>query len=162
MGSLYRVKYAPKGWKYRDAAAAGTLREAGTWWLKYRDALGVIRRESSETDDRRKAASLLKLREGKAAAGEATPSAKNARLTVAALANVINDYRANKRPSLWRLEDALGHVLPVLGQHRASTVTGAQIVAYVVQRQSEGLRMGPSTASWVRSTECIRWLVSNS
>ena len=33
--------------------------------MKYRDALGVIRRESSEMDDRREAARLLKLKEGK-------------------------------------------------------------------------------------------------
>ena len=41
MGSLFRPKY-----KSTD----GSVKESAVWWLKYRDALGVLRRESSETE----------------------------------------------------------------------------------------------------------------
>ena len=40
MGSIYRPKYR---------AADGSLKESPILWLKYSDALGVLRRESSET-----------------------------------------------------------------------------------------------------------------
>jgi hypothetical protein len=40
MGSLYRPKYR---------AADGILKESAVIWLKYRDALGVLRREPSKT-----------------------------------------------------------------------------------------------------------------
>ena len=36
---LFKPQYAPKGWKYRDAKAAGMLRESQGWgggdWLMY-------------------------------------------------------------------------------------------------------------------------------
>ena len=41
MGSLYRPKYRGLG---------GTLNQSAVIWLKYPDALGVLRHESSETD----------------------------------------------------------------------------------------------------------------
>jgi hypothetical protein len=37
MGSLYRPKFR---------SADGTLKVQTFWWIKYRDALGVLRRES--------------------------------------------------------------------------------------------------------------------
>ena len=60
MGSLYRPKYR---------AADGTLKESAVIWLKYRDALGVLRRESSETVKEQEARRLLKQREGAAVEG---------------------------------------------------------------------------------------------
>jgi len=46
MGSLYRPKYRGLG---------GTLNQSAVIWLKYRDALGVLRHESSETDKEQRA-----------------------------------------------------------------------------------------------------------
>src|SRR3989304_5104751 len=74
MGSLYRPKYPPEGWKYRDAKAAGLLKESATWWIKYRDALGVLRRESSSTEKETEAKRLLKQREGAAVEGRIIPA----------------------------------------------------------------------------------------
>jgi len=128
MGSIYRPKYR---------AADGSLREAAVWWLKYR-VHGRVVRESSGTTSYEEAKRLLKLREGRAAEGR--PVAPHAdRVTVAELAEDLrNDYRANGRRSLERLEHSLGHLLPFFGSRRASQVTSADVRAYVAQRQREG------------------------
>jgi hypothetical protein len=60
MGSLYRPKYR---------GTDGALKESAVLWLKYRDALGVLRRESSGTEKDQEARRLLKQREGAAAEG---------------------------------------------------------------------------------------------
>jgi hypothetical protein len=60
MGSLYRPTYR---------GSDGTLKESSVIWLKYRDALGVLRREASGTDKEQEARRLLKQREGAAVEG---------------------------------------------------------------------------------------------
>lgn len=62
MGSLYQPMYR---------GADGTLKESSIIWLKYRDALGVLRREASGTDKEHEARRLLKQREGAAVEREA-------------------------------------------------------------------------------------------
>jgi len=56
MGSLYRPKYRGLG---------GTLNQSAVIWLKYRDALGVLRHESSESDKEQRARRLLKATRGR-------------------------------------------------------------------------------------------------
>jgi hypothetical protein len=60
MESLFRPKYR---------AADGTLKKSAVIWLKYRDALGVLRRESSETEQEQEAKQLLKQREARRSRG---------------------------------------------------------------------------------------------
>src|SRR6266540_562864 len=74
MGSLYRPKYR---------AADGTLKESAIIWLKYRDALGVLRREASGTDKEQEARRLLKQREGAAVEGRVIVPRKAITLTSA-------------------------------------------------------------------------------
>ena len=84
MGSLYRPKYR---------AADGTVKESAVWWLKYRDALGVVRRESSETVKEQEARRMLKQREGAAVEHRVIP-VNVQRLTIAQLAEDLkSDYK---------------------------------------------------------------------
>lgn len=69
MGSLFRPKYPPSGMTFKDAKAAGALRESDIWWLKYR-ASGRIIRESSGTANEKEAERLLKVKEGRAEEGK--------------------------------------------------------------------------------------------
>src|SRR5262249_39522575 len=110
MGSLYRPKYR---------ASDGSLRESAVIWLKYRDALGVLRRESSEATKEQEARRLLKQREGAAVEGRViVPRAD--RVTVAELAETLKaDYKANGRRSADRLGFSLAHLLPYFGPRRA-------------------------------------------
>jgi integrase len=129
MGSLDRPTYR---------AADGTKRESAVIWLKYRDALGVLRRESSETTKEQEARRLLKQREGAAVEGRVIAPRVD-KVTVAQLAEDLKtEYRANGRKSLDRVEDAIEHLLPVFGAKRAITVTSADVTAYQTQRQAEG------------------------
>src|SRR5690242_6574071 len=114
MGSLYRPTYRAKD---------GTLKESAVIWLKYRDALGVLRRESSETEKEQEARRQLKQREGAAVEGRViVPRAD--RVTIAALAETLKaDYAANARKSADRLTFSLAHLLPFFGTRRAIQVT---------------------------------------
>lgn len=81
----------------------------------------------------------------------------NARKTIADLAEIIrNDYRANKRPSLWRLEDALGHLLPVFGPRRAVNSRVLRLQPTSFNGSPRAPRTGPSIPSWARSIACTR------
>lgn len=129
MGSLYRPTYR---------SADGTLKEAAVYWIKYRDALRVLRRESSGTDNRREAERLLKQREGAAEEGRVIVPRVD-RITVAELAEDLRaDYKANGRRSADRLEFSLAHLLPFFGPRRAIEVRSADVTAYRVKRQVAG------------------------
>src|SRR5262245_36489336 len=125
MGSLYRPKYR---------GADGTLKESAVIWLKYRDALGVLRRESSETTKEQEARRLLKQREGAAVEGRVIMPRAD-RVTIAELAETLKaDYKANGRRSADRLEFSLAHVLPFFGARRAIQLTSADVTRYRAQR----------------------------
>jgi len=138
VGSLYRRKYAPAGQTYAVAKAAGTLREAGDWWMKYRDLRGVIHRESSGTSNHADAKRLLKLREGRAAEGKPIlPRAD--KVTIDEITGDLKaEYRANNRRSIDRLEDSLEHVLAFFGGRRATQVSAADIDKYIAARREAG------------------------
>ena len=142
MGSLYRPKYPPEGWKYRDAKAAGLLKESATWWIKYRDALGVLRRESSGTEKETEAKRLLKQREGAAVEGRViVPRAE--KITVAELAEALKaDYKANARKSADRLAFSLAHLLPAFGPRLAMQITSTDVTAYSAKRLEAGAAPG--------------------
>ena len=128
MGSLYRPKYR---------GSDGTQKESAIIWLKYRDALGVLQRESSGTEKEQEARRLLKQREGAAVEGRViVPRAD--KITVAALAEDLRaDYQANGRRSADRLEYSLAHLLPVFGPRPAMQVTSADVTRYRAQRLAE-------------------------
>lgn len=129
MGSLYRPKYR---------AADGTQKESAIIWLKYRDALGVLRRESSGTEKEQDARRLLKQREGAAVEGRVIAPRVD-KITVAELAEDLKtEYKANGRRSLDRIEDAIEHLLPTFGPLPAVKIVSAHVTAYTAKRQAEG------------------------
>jgi hypothetical protein len=90
MGSLYTPTYR---------ANDGSQKESAIIWLKYRDALGVLRRESSGTEKEQEARRLLKQREGAAVDGRVIAPRVD-KITVAELAEDLKiEYRANGRKS---------------------------------------------------------------
>ncbi len=50
---------------------------------------------------------------------------------------IVNDYKANGRRSLARLEDALEHLREFFTDYRAVEITGDKVTAYVTSRQDE-------------------------
>jgi hypothetical protein len=147
MGSLYRPTYR---------ATDGTLKESAIVWLKYRDALGILRRESSETTKEQEARRALKQREGAAVEGRVIlPRAD--RVTIAELAETLKaDYKANGRRSADRLAFSLAHVLPFFGARRAiqSPAPTSRSTARSGLRRRRRRRR--SIASSPRSSGCSR------
>jgi integrase len=129
MGSLYRPTYR---------GADGTLKGSAVIWAKYRDALGVLRRESTETTKEQEAKRFLKQREGAAVEGRViVPRAD--KITVAELAEALKaDYKANARRSADRLEFSLAHLIPFFGPRPAMQVSSADVTKYRVQRLDAG------------------------
>ena len=133
MGSIYRPKFR---------AADGTLKLQTRWWLKYRDALGVVRREATETTKESEAKRLLKQREGAAVEGRVVlPRAD--RVTVAELlAELRQEYEANQRRSSRRLKFSIQRLEPFFGALRAARLTSTDVTRYKKQRQDEGAANG--------------------
>ncbi len=129
MGSIYYPKYRN---------AAGEKVQQDIVWLKYRDARGVLRRQSSGTADVADARRQLKRIEGDAVAGKVTAPRAD-KVTITDLATDLRaEYLANGRRSAKRLEGSLAHVLEGLGHHRAIQLTTANVTAYTLARQQEG------------------------
>ena len=50
---------------------------------------------------------------------------------------IVNDYKANGRSSLGRLEDAIAHLRKYLGDRRAMEIAGDVVTAYITFRQEQ-------------------------
>lgn len=129
MGSLFRPKYR---------STDGVVKESSVWWLKYRDALGVLRRESSETEKEQEARRLLKQREGAAVEGRVIMPRAD-KVTVQELLDELKqEYAANQRRSTERLKFSIQRLAPFFGPLRAMRLTSADVTRYKTQRQGEG------------------------
>ncbi len=133
MGSLYRPKY-------RDDKGASVSKKGlrytvcDTYWMKYR-ANGRLVRESTGTTKLGEAKKILARRMGAAAEGRPVLP-RTDKVKIYQLAeDLVNEYKANQRPSLNRLEYSLKHLLPYFGECRAVQVTPADVNAYIAMRQ---------------------------
>jgi integrase len=132
--------YPPPGMKYKAAKAAGVLKESSIIWLKYRDALGVLRRESSETDKEQEARRLLKKREGDSVEARITPP-RAEKVTVGELLDmVVADYEREKHRSLATLLFRLQRIRRFFNNRRAVNVDNDTCTAYAKQRLAEGAK----------------------
>ncbi len=137
MGSLFRPKYAPAGMSFKNAKADGLLKESAVWWLKYRDARGVLRRESAETEKEQEAKRLLKQREGAAVEGRVVMPRAD-KVTVGKLLDELKDeYTANQCRSTERLTFSIKRLTPFFGHLRAMHLTSADVTRYKTQRRGE-------------------------
>ncbi|MCC7177053.1 MAG: site-specific integrase [Acidobacteria bacterium] len=116
----------------------GEIRQRGRiWWIRYYRS-GRRYEESSGSTKKGDARDLLRRREGAVADGiPVTPKIGRIRFEEAA-ADVINDYRVNRKRSLDEVERRIDkHLLPYFGGRRLATITTVDVRAYVAQRQAE-------------------------
>jgi integrase len=150
VGSVYRreVRFCTTCHRRLDTIAARQaceaaghaieIREQGPWWVKYH----VGERPqcvSSDSDKKEDAKRLLKVREGDVVKGVPI-TATVGRVTVEdAAADLINDYKTNRRRSLRVVELRLKkHLLPFFGHRRLMTITTADVRAFTARRHAAG------------------------
>lgn len=129
MGSTYK-----RVWKDKKT---GAEIQGDTYWVSYyRD--GKQFRESAGTTSLMEAKRFLAGKEGDIAKGiPVTPRMGRVKFSEMA-ADVVNDYRVNAKRSLRDLEIRFNdHILPVLGEVRASAITTVEIRKYIDRRQNE-------------------------
>jgi hypothetical protein len=131
---LFRPKYAPAGYKYRDAKAAGVLRQSETWFIRVRHD-GRTVRESTKTNNKKEArAFLAEFKAKNLKAGERyNKDAK--RVTFQDMAECLKrDYDTNgkDRPTL---DARLKHLLGVFGDRRMASITPDDVEEYVRKRR---------------------------
>ena len=129
LGFVYQPIYVDK--------RTGERKTAATWWVQY-SVRGKRYRESSRSSNRNMAVKLLKDRLGAAAQGRPV-GPKVDRTKFDDLARMlVEDYRANGRRSLERIEGALKHLRGFFGDHFALDITSDRITSYIKWRQDEG------------------------
>jgi hypothetical protein len=134
----------------------GQKRTSPTWWIAY-SVRGKLIRESSHSTKESDAGRLLKKRLGEAALGKPVgPDVEQTDFTD--MAGMIgNDYRANARRSLARLEDAIAHLCEFFGDYRAVEITGDKVTAYITFRQDQKAAASTLTMSWPHYRGCSLW-----
>jgi len=116
----------------------GQIRKRGeTLWIRYcRD--GRRYEESARTTRKDEAVRLLRLREGEIAKGARVTSEIGRLRFKDAAADVIADYRTNKKRSLREVQRRLDlHLLPWFGERRMASLTTSDVRAYIVKRQAD-------------------------
>lgn len=112
----------------------GESKTAATWWIQY-SVRGKRYRESSGSANRNDAVKLLRDRLGAAAQGK--PVGPNVDKTsfddIAQI--LLDDYRANGRRSLERVEAAFNHLRGFFGDYLAIDITSDQVTRYMTWRQ---------------------------
>jgi integrase len=121
----------------RTRGLGGVYQRGQTWWIQF-FVHGQRVRESAGSSNRADAVRLLKQRIGDVQAGKPVGSQID-RTTLADLTKMLlEDYRANGRRSIDRVEDAIKHLRVFFGEIRLAKLTSDRFTAYQVQRKAEG------------------------
>jgi integrase len=121
--------------------------------LRYTDANGIRHTEHYRTMDEAERQRTLRLAE--IADGLPVSSKPNRVLFEELAADVITDYKINKRKSLDDIDARLRlHILPVLGKRKASQITTADLKIYIRMRMGE--TPTPANGTINRELEAIR------
>src|SRR5215831_7879090 len=127
-GSIYQP-----AWRDRKT---GEAKQSPNWWVAYWHR-GELIREPAKTKDgnhssnRNDAVKLLKKRHGEINAGKPIgPDVEKTTFEDMA-AMITDDYKANGRRSLARVEDAVNHLRDFFGDYRAIEITGDKVTRYV-------------------------------
>ncbi|CAN5849371.1 site-specific integrase [soil metagenome] len=119
-------------------APDGTLKTCETWTLRYHRTGRAIQ-EATKFTRKGDAQNLLKLREGDIAKGLPVSRASITLTFDAAVADVVNDYRANDKRTTEHVERRIRlHLAPAFGGCRLSNLTTAQLRAFIAERQKAG------------------------
>ena len=127
-GRLFRERYRDK--------ATGLRRQVETWTIRY-SVNGKPRKESTGATDYAQARRLLQQRLAEVRTGTYIgPDAE--RTTYPDLEQMLlDDYRANGRTSLDRMDDACVHLREFFGLARAREITADRVLRYIRQRQDQ-------------------------
>lgn len=118
-----------------------TYQRGNIWWIQYYGQ-GQLFRESTRSDLKSAATSLLKLREGEIGQGR-LPALRAEKTTFKELAELfLQDYQINGRKTFQRAQELTASLRMTFGRFRACCITSEQIRGYIVRRQSEGLANG--------------------
>jgi integrase len=114
-------------------------KSGGVWLIRYyRNGQQMV--ESAHTDDKTKAKNLLRIREGDISRGLPVTSKVGRLRFEEGAADVVNEYKMNGRRSLDELERRIRkHLYPFFGGRRMSTITAADVRAYITHRQAQGI-----------------------
>ncbi len=126
-GSLFREKYRDK--------KTGQLKACRTWTMKLWIG-GKSLKRSSETTSRAVANKQLEQWKAHVRQGIYVPDADQTRFEDLATL-LLDEYRANARKSLDRVEDAVDHLKDFFAGCRASAISTDRILAYVRHRQGQ-------------------------
>jgi integrase len=121
-------------------------RQPGTanWTISYY-ANGKRIREATGTANRNMAVKLLNERLHAASQGRVVIDKG---LTFEGLAKILTEeYRANERKSLRRIEQSLWHLREFFGDWKARNITADAVNSYVAYRRKQPHRQGPSTSN---------------
>jgi integrase len=120
----------------------GRIYQRGTiWWIQYYGQRQLFR-ESTRSELKSAASSLLKLREGEIAHGR-LPAFKAEKTTFDDLAALyLQDYQINGRKTLGRAQELTDRLRESFGRFRASRITSEHIRLYITRRQSDGMANG--------------------
>ena len=114
----------------------GQKREAPIWWIAY-NTKGKLHRESSHSTKEADAWKLLKKRHGEIALNKPVGPEIERTTFEQMRTMIVNDYKANGRRSLARLQDAIDHLREYFADYRAVEITGDKVTAYVTSRQEQ-------------------------
>jgi len=114
----------------------GEKRTSPMWWIAY-SVRGKVHRESSHSTKEADAWKLLKKHHGEIELAKPVgPDVQKTTFEDMA-AMIVNDYKANGRRSLVRLEDAIEHLREYFGHYRTVEITGDKVTAYITFRQDQ-------------------------
>jgi integrase len=128
LGFVYQPTYLDK--------RTGERRTASTWWLQY-SVRGRRYRESSGSSNRNLAVKLLRDRLGAAAQGRPVGPDVDRTKFEELVQILTDDYQANGRRSLERIEGAIKHLRAFFGDYFAIDITTDRITRYVKYRQDD-------------------------
>jgi integrase len=127
MGGVYRPSYRTK---------SGEKIISPDWWIFY-NCRGKQIKENSHSQREADAWKLLKKRHGEIE--DDKPVGPDIRRTsfehLAAM--LVNDYKANGRRSIARIEDSINHLRGYFAEYKARDITSDRITAYATLRQGD-------------------------
>jgi integrase len=134
VGSIYK----PKLWDRKNNRPA---EESAVWWISYY-ANGKRVCESSGTEDRKMAETLLKEREGRVATGQPIlPRADKTRYEEAR-DDLLTYYEVYGKRDVAEAKGRLAHLDPYFAACRIAGIGPAEVEAYAKKRQDEGTASG--------------------
>ena len=158
MGTVYRrqVRFCTTCDRRLDTTAARKIceaavhvieiREQSIWWINYQVAgrPQCVSSYSAKKDDAKR---LLKAREGDVVRGVPI-TAHVGRVTFEdAAADLLNDYKTNRRRSLRVVELRLKkHLTPFFAHRRLMTISTLDVRAFTARRQAAGTRRSTETS----------------